>query len=72
MKLRIVKNIRGNVHCLDIGHVGDFEDVFAKQLIAAGGAVEVVDTPGAEAAVIQPPENAMKKLSPSAARKPKT
>lgn len=70
MKIRMIKNIRGNVHNFDIGFVGEIEDVFARQLIAAEGAVEVIDTPSEpEAAVVEPPENAMKKTSPSQARR---
>jgi len=75
-KLRITKNIRGNVHCLDIGHVGEFDDDFARQLIAADGAVEVVDPPvevepAAETAMLKQPETALKRASPSAARRQK-
>lgn len=72
MKIRITKNIRGD-HNFDIGFVGEIEDIFARQLIAADGAVEVAEAPvkasEPEAAVVQPPENAMKKLSPSQARR---
>ena len=70
MKLRITKIIRGD-HNYDVGHIGEVEDGLARQLIAAEGAVEVVDAPTAEpeAAIVQPPENAMKKLSPSQARR---
>ncbi len=70
MKVRMIKNIRGNVHNYDIGFVGEIDDVFAKQLIAAEGAVEVIDAPAEpEAAIVEPPENAMKKVSPSQARR---
>jgi len=75
-KLRITKNIRGNVHCLDIGHVGEFEDDFARQLIAAGGAEEIAEPqveaePVAETEALKQPETAVKRSSPSAARRQK-